>query len=50
MNKLTQLITSKKTVFNYDELRTIFSGLSKWNMEKFLFRAKQQGDLLNPLK
>jgi hypothetical protein len=50
MNKITSLITTKKTIFTYAELQNIFSYLSKRTFEQFLARAKQQGDLLNPMK
>lgn len=50
MNKLTPLINTKHTVFSYEEIQSIFSELSKFTLEKFLVRAKKQGDLLNPVK
>lgn len=50
MNKTTKLIQSNKTVFDYAELQKIFSGPSKKATDQFLFRAKKEGNLLNPLR
>lgn len=48
MNKITPLIQTKKTVFHYEELHKVFGILSKKALDQFLFRAKKDGDLLNP--
>jgi hypothetical protein len=50
MNKLTLLINTKKTVFTYEQMQIIFSHLPLLTLKQFLYRAKQQGDLLNPIK
>jgi len=50
MNKLKTLIETKKTVFTIEEIKSIFSGLSKDALQKSLFRSKKSGELLNPYK
>ena len=50
MKYLRQLIITHKTVFTTDEIRNILSALSPFALEKLLYRAKIDGDLLNPQK
>ena len=50
MNKLKILMETRKTVFTYEEIKTIFSDLSKEALEKSLYRSKKSGELLNPYK
>ena len=50
MNKLKTLIETKKTVFTIEEIKDIFSDLSKEALPKSLFRSKKSGELLNPYK
>ena len=50
MNKLKTLMETKKTVFTYEEIKAVFSELSKEALQKSLFRSKKSGELLNPYK
>lgn len=50
MKYLRQLMITKKTVFTTDEIRNILSEVSPSALEKLLYRAKIDGDLLNPQK
>ena len=50
MNKLKILMETRKTVFTYEEIKTVFSDLSKEALEKSLYRSKKSGELLNPYK
>ena len=50
MKYLKELIVTKKTVFTSDEIKNILSNISPETLEKSLYRAKQNGDLLNPYK
>jgi hypothetical protein len=50
MKGLKELILTKKTVFSTDEIRQIFADLSENTFKVTLYRAKLNGDLLNPYK
>jgi hypothetical protein len=50
MNNLTQLIKSKKTVFNFQELKGILQIPSNDGVKSFLKRAKENQTLSNPFK
>ena len=48
MDIITKLIQTKKTVFRSQQLREMFSDISKKSFDQILYRAKKQGKLLNP--
>ncbi|MBQ7075155.1 hypothetical protein IJM86_09290 [bacterium] len=50
MKDLKKMILTRKTAFTIDEIRQIFSDVSENTLKVALYRAKLNGDLLNPYK
>lgn len=50
MTTIAQLITTHKTVFSTDEIKSLLSSVNSRGVESFLWRAKKDGRLLNPQK
>ena len=50
MNRLSKLLGAKKTVFNYDDLKTIFPDITDHNLRIYLHNLKKNNILKNPLK
>lgn len=50
MNKLSKLLESKKTVFDYNDLKAFFPNITDHNLRMYLYNAKKNNILQNPLK
>lgn len=50
MDRISTLLSTKKTVFSIYELEKIFFNTEKKSLKQYLFRAKKDNTILNPFK